>query len=222
VGAQVDGELHGGRRHAELEHRRRGRVDQQRQRVKVGLPAVGEPHPELAGGPPGRLAPEPARQRRGPELDALGDGRQAERPHWHAHALLRRGQVRRRSVYESRLGSTAERGERRRRPDHVLAVLRQHRLPERRRPPAARQRRADHGRPGRPGPQEEAGDHDRIRELHPQPERPQTDSQHVPAVDRTVGSVPPPGQLGRELITNRRSHNPGVRVEREITHVTAG
>jgi hypothetical protein len=134
----VNGELNRGRGHAELEHGRGVRVDQERQGEQVGVPAVGEPHPELAQGLAGRLTEEPAWQLDAAELDAFRDA-------WHARAVGRQPDafVRRRQVgrggAEEHLSVLAEAREGGRGPDDLLALLRQDRLTERRSSPAAYQ-----------------------------------------------------------------------------------
>jgi len=96
----VDGELDGGRGRAELEHGRGIRVDQQRQGEQVGVPAIGEPHPELARGLAGRLAAEPARQLHPAEVDVFRDAGHAGPAGRQADAVVRRRQVGRGSAEE--------------------------------------------------------------------------------------------------------------------------
>jgi hypothetical protein len=73
------------------------------------------------------------------ELDALRDAWHAERPDWPAGGRIppaAAGRAARPREHRSVLAEARERG---RGPDDLLALLRQHRLTERRRPPAAHQ-----------------------------------------------------------------------------------
>jgi hypothetical protein len=70
-GAHVDGQLNGRGARAELQHRRRGRVNDERQRQCVSGPPVGEPYPEFRVRLAGWRAGQPAGHDGGAVLEPL-------------------------------------------------------------------------------------------------------------------------------------------------------